>query len=181
MTDDSGEARVRLTTNVKTTVTATAGGKTTASGAVVSVLGAPTVELTCQGSGSTAASNCSQVAGQPVTFTAKRGSSTTALIDTTLDFGDSFTLGLGTLSSTTTVTHTYNFAGSYTATLRVRDVNNATTGASTAVSVTARPVIGVNLTATVATATKTGQRVEDRKSTRLNSSHSRASRMPSSA
>ena len=141
-TDGNGEALVRLTTSVETIVTATAGAKTTATGVTITVLGSPVVTLTCQGTGTTG-SSCAQVAGQPVSFSAARGTGTTAITNAVLDFGDGFSVSLGTLTSAATVTHTYNSAEAVTATLRASDANGQTTSASVAVTVTAKPPVGV--------------------------------------
>ena len=143
--DVNGEALVRLTTNVDTSITASAGGKNSTA-VTVTVLGTPLVTLTCQGSGAAPSNPCTQLAGQPVTFTAGRGTGTTAIASATIEFGDGAGSFVGTLTSATTVTHTYSSAGNYAGTLRATDVNGQSTSASVAVSVTApvpKPPLGV--------------------------------------
>lgn len=143
--DANGEALVQLTTNVDTSITARAGGKNSTA-VTVTVLGTPLVTLTCQGSGAAPSNPCTQLAGQPVTFTAGRGTDTTAIASATIEFGDGAGSFVGTLTSATTVTHTYSSAGNYTGTLRATDVNGQSTTASVAVSVTApvpKPPLGV--------------------------------------
>jgi len=146
-TDASGEASVQLTTNVAATVTASSGGKTSATGAAITVRATPSVTISCQGSGASGTS-CSQLASQPVTFTVARGSGSSAISGATLDFGEGTTVSLGTLSSSATLTHTYNTAQTYTATVRASDVNGETTSASVAVNITSRPALALNFTAT---------------------------------
>jgi len=147
-TDGNGEAAVRLTTSVASTVTATAGGKTTTTGAAISVLGTPAVTLQCQGSG-TAGTACTQTVGSIVTFTASRGANTTTLVSATLDFGDGNSTSLGSLASPSTVSRTYNSANPHTATLTATDVNGQTTSASVVLNITPRAAVtplGVTVT-----------------------------------
>lgn len=158
-TDASGNATVRLTTNAETVVTATGGGKTTATGVTIAVQGTPGVTLTCSGTAAAAAS-CSQIAGQSVSFTVARAATTTQIIDSTLEFGDGITMGFGTLSNPSTVTHTYDRAGTYTATLRAVDVNGQRTTASVSVTITNRTPLAVNVSAASGVATVSGQRWE---------------------
>lgn len=139
-TGANGEATVRLTTSVETTVTATAGSKTTATGAVITVLGTPAVTLTCQGSGS-AGTSCSQTVGSVVTFTATKATTSTALVNSSLDFGDGSSTSLGTLASPSTVVRTYTSANPFTATLTATDVNGQTTTASVVLNITARAAV----------------------------------------
>ena len=158
-TDSNGDATVRLTTNVETTINASAGGKTTATAATVTVRATPSVTMTCLGSGATSAGSCAQVTSLPVSFTISRGSSTSAIVSSVLDFGDGSTTSMGSLSSTAVVTHTYSSAANYTATVRATDVNGETTSASVSVSITARLPLAVTITTSAETAVLTqGQR-----------------------
>ncbi len=136
-TGANGEATVRLTTAVETTITASAGSKTTATGAVVTILGTPAVTLTCLGSGS-AGTSCSQTVGALVTFTATKGATSTALVSSSLDFGDGAATSLGSLDSPSTVVRTYNSANPFTATLRATDVNGQSTTATVVLNITPR-------------------------------------------
>ncbi|MEQ1896406.1 MAG: Ig-like domain-containing protein, partial [Vicinamibacterales bacterium] len=105
----NGVATVGLTTNVETSVSATAGSKSTATAAVVTVRGTPAIAVACQGSGS-AGTSCTQTVGQPITFTIKKATGSSALVSAVLAFGDGGTSALGTLSSEVTVSHTYSSA-----------------------------------------------------------------------
>ncbi len=129
----NGVATVSLTTNVETSVSATAGSKSTTTAAVVTVQSAPSITVTCQGSG-TAGASCSQTVGQPVTFTIAKATGSSALVSAVLTFGDGESATLGTLSSQVSVTHTYTAVSAYTATVTATDVNGQVTTASVAVA-----------------------------------------------
>jgi PKD repeat protein len=118
-TDAQGEARVTLTTNGDTDITAAAGTKT-ATAKVTGVAG-PAVSLTCAVGSAT---NCASASvGQAVIFTAQRAAGSGNLTSAVLDFGDGSSVNLGTLSSPATVPHSYAQAGTYTARLTGRDAN----------------------------------------------------------
>jgi len=161
LTDGNGEARVTLTTNADTNVTATAGSKTSEA-AKVTALPGPSVTLTCAVGGGA----CTSVPqGQAVTFTAQKAQGSSALTSSTLDFGDgSNTVSLGNLSSASTVPHVYNQPGTYTARLTATDVNGESTSATQVVLVAAATItlslqnpsgLTVNATATVVGGTVT--------------------------
>lgn len=162
ISNSNGVATVGLTTNVETTVSATAGSKTAATAAVVSVRGAPSVTMTCQGSGAAGLTSCSQTVGQPFSFTVAKATGSTPLVSAFLEFDDGNRASLGTLSSAATVTHTYYSQNAYTATVTATDVNGQVTTASVAVNVTSAviraPLTVTFSTATLDTATATGQR-----------------------
>jgi methionine-rich copper-binding protein CopC len=156
-TNASGQAVTTLTSAQTTIVTATAGTK---SGTVTVTLRAgPGIAVTCAPAVG-AGTNCSAVAASSsnntatVVFTVSKGTGTSNLRDTTIDFGDGTTQGLGTLAGgAATVSHTYTGpSGSspvaYTATVRANDVNGETTSASVSVNVTPRAPLTVSLTAT---------------------------------
>ena len=159
-TDTNGEARTVLTTAQKTTVTATAGTKTSAA-ATVDVRTGPGVAITCAPA-SGGATNCASVQANAsntatVVFTVSKGTGTSNLRDTTIEFGDGITQGLGNLAGgSATVTHTYNgpsgsSPAAYTALVRATDVNGETASASTTVTVSPRAPLGVTITATAGT------------------------------
>jgi Bacterial Ig-like domain (group 1)/PKD domain len=165
VTDASGTATVSLTTARETTVLANAAGQTEAKAVVR--LNART--------GVTIAGPTTQIsAGVPATFTI--GVATGAVIrDVSVDFGDGDRLGLGPISGNTTVSHTYDESGTYTARATATDavcgpetVSTAVTilpGQPPAVTVTAsnnNPTVGetVIFTATVSGATSTILRYE---------------------
>ena len=140
LTDANGEARVTLTTNADTEITAFAGTKKSDPVAKVTAQPGPSVTLTCAvGS----VKDCASVStGDTATFTAARattsdGKANSSPIRTsTLDFGDGQSLSLGSLSSSIQVPHRYNASGIYTAVLTAIDINDETTTASTVINVT---------------------------------------------
>lgn len=134
LTDANGEARVTLTTNADTDITATAGSKTTTTAAHVAAQPGPSVTLTCA-VGST--NNCAAVSvGDTVTFTASRASTSSAIASSTLDFGDGQSESLGPLSSPVSIAHRYSQGGIYTARLTATDINGENTTTSTVINVT---------------------------------------------
>jgi Big-like domain-containing protein len=158
-TDVNGEARTVLTTSQKTSVTASAGTKTSTPAVVVDVRAGPGVTITCAPAGGAAGASCANLQASAsnntatVTFTVTKGTGTSNLRDATIDFGDGTSQGLGTLAGgAVTVTHAYaGPSGSsprgYTATVRATDVNNETTNVSTSITITPRGPFTVDLTA----------------------------------
>jgi PKD repeat protein len=133
-TSAQGEARVTLTTNDTTKVTAVAGTKT----ATVDITGqeGPSISLTCSVTGASGCASVSQ--GQTVVFTAARGGTSSSIASSTLDFGDGTgSVNLGPLSSAASVPHTYNQAGTFTAVLTATDINGETTSSTQVVQVSA--------------------------------------------
>ena len=147
VTDVAGEARVTLTTNAETDVTATAGA-VTSTAAKVTVLAPPSITLTCAVG---ATNNCAAVtSGDTVTFTATRASGSSVIASSTLDFGDGQSESLGQLNSPVSVAHRYNQAGTYTARLTATDVNGETTTTTSVIRVDDLVAsISVNVTNTV--------------------------------
>lgn len=137
LTDANGQARVQLTTNADTTVTASAGGKTTAAGAKVTAQPGPSVTLTCT---SASSSNCSTLnVGDVAVFTAARGTTTSTIRSAILDFGDGSAIDLGNLSGSATAAHQYTAAGAYTVRLTATDVNGEVS-TSTLIVIVQEPV-----------------------------------------
>jgi hypothetical protein len=160
-TDTNGEARTVLTTAQKTTVTATAGTKTS-SAVIVDIRLGPGVSITCAPASGTG-TNCASI--QPgtgntatVIFTVTKATGTSNLRDVTITFGDGASQSVGSLSGgSATVTHAYSGpSGSgpnaYTATARATDVNGETSSASTTVVVSPRAPLTVTISATKGTA-----------------------------
>jgi adhesin/invasin len=149
MTDAQGEARVTLTTNGDTDVTAAAGTKT----ATARVTGrpGPAVALTCSVGSVT---NCASVTvGATVIFNASRVSGSGNLVSSTLDFGDGTSANLGALGSPVNVPHAYAQSGTYTAVLTGRDADGETASASQVVQVNAGVGVTLSLTASGLTVT----------------------------
>jgi PKD repeat protein len=143
VTDANGEARVQLTTNADTNITASAGGKTSAAAAKVTAQPGPSVTLTCASSSS---ANCSTLnVGDVAVFSAARGTTTSNIRSATLDFGDGSMIDLGNLSGTVSASHQYTQAGSYTVRLTATDVNGEV-GTSTLIVIVQEVVsVTVNL------------------------------------
>ena len=137
LTDANGQARVQLTTNADTTVTASAGGKTTTAGAKVTAQPGPSVTLTCTSSSS---SNCSTLnVGDVAVFTAARGTTTSTIRSAVLDFGDGAAIDLGNLSGSATAAHQFTASGAYTVRLTATDVNGEVS-TSTLIVIVQEPV-----------------------------------------
>jgi hypothetical protein len=166
-TDRNGEARVTLMTSQETMVTATAGTRVSPA-VTVPVRAGPIVSLACApaaGAGTCAALQADVISNTAaVLLTVTKATGSSALRSATIDFGDGQSLSLGNLAGgSTAVAHAY--AGpseaaptTYTATLRVEDINGETASTSASVTVAPRSALGVSLTATGDTALSTGQR-----------------------
>jgi adhesin/invasin len=102
VTDSSGEARVSLTTNRESNVTARAGDKTSS---VVRV------ELGIATSLVLATSPAAPLAGTPVTLTITPGAGTAPRV--VINWGDGRTEDLGIVAAARNVTHVYQTSGSY--------------------------------------------------------------------
>jgi hypothetical protein len=134
-TDTNGEARVQLTTTRAADVTATAGS---ASGKVSITMNAPL--------GITITPPASLQANTPASFTiGVTASSGSVVRDVNVNWGDGTSTSLSALTGSTSVSHTFLTAGSYTVTVTATDTNGEKTSAST--SVTVVPV-QVNITLT---------------------------------
>jgi PKD repeat protein len=140
VTNAQGQAQVTLTTNGETTVTVFAG--TVKAEATVTGRPGPSVVLTCTVAG---ANNCAIASvGQTVIFNAAREANSGTLTSASIDFGDNSNQSLGTLSSPTSVPHTYTQAGTYTARLTGTDGNGESSSSVQVIQVSAA-------TATIAT------------------------------
>ena len=121
VSDANGEARVQLTTNVDTTITATAGGKTTTTSAKVTAQPGPAVTLACT---SASSANCSPLnVGDVAVFTAAKGQNSSTIRTSSLDFGDGTILDLGNLSGSVAASHQFLVGGNYNVRLTATDVN----------------------------------------------------------
>ncbi|MGQ0735482.1 MAG: PKD domain-containing protein [Acidobacteriota bacterium] len=138
-TDDRGEARTTLTTNRQSIVRASVAGKE--GQATLTVVTLPTASITV--------SPAAPLVGLPVTFTVTPGNAAggNPIQNVTLDFGDGGPpANLGAITSATAVSHVYERADTYTATVTVTDTAGQRASNSTLVTVL-RPVISVSLTA----------------------------------
>jgi hypothetical protein len=137
-TDANGDARVQLTTNADTSVTATAGGKTSTTAATVTAQPGPSVTLTCT---SATSSNCSTLnVGDVAVFTVARGQNTSNIRSAILDFGDGTPpVDLGTLSGSVGASHQFLVGGAYTVRVTATDVNGEVS-TSTLIVIVQEPV-----------------------------------------
>ena len=149
-TDSSGRATVTLTTNRAATVTARAGGGTSAPSAEIAITAAspPSVSLTV--------SPASPAAGQPVTLTITPGGigTGTPAPRAVVNWGDGSQEDIGAVASARSVAHTYSSAGSYTITVRATTEGESTT-ASAGVLVGLPPSVTVSATPTSGPAAST--------------------------
>jgi hypothetical protein len=167
-TDSAGEARTTLTTNRQTVVSATSGTKTSGN-VTITVRSGPILTFTCapaSGTGNCAAVQAGANNTATVVFTIARATDSSGLRTATIDFGDGTSQSLGSLGSSTTISHTYAGPTSttprtYTAVVQATDINGETTSATVTVTVTARAErtpINVALASSCDTATTAGQR-----------------------
>jgi len=141
VTDANGAARVNLTTNAATNVTATAAGKTPATAKVTAQPG-PSVTLTCA---SASSGNCTTLnVGDVAAFSVARGQTTSNIRSATLEFGDGTSVNLGNLSGSATISHQYTQAGTYTVRVTATDVNGEVSTSTLVVVV--QEVVSVSLT-----------------------------------
>ncbi len=144
LSNEAGDARTELTTSTTAEVTAIVGGSsTTLTGKVtVTARDLPVVALAAT-SPVGGAANTSE-AGLPTIFTLTP-TANAGIRSVRLDFGDGTNLTLGAVPAATTVTHTYNRAGSYTVTATANDAFNFTGTSSIVVNVFDRSTVGVQL------------------------------------
>jgi PKD domain/Bacterial Ig-like domain (group 1) len=160
-TDANGEAISTLTTSLEANVTASAGSKTSTPALTIKINPRASVTITPPSTPPTV--------GQPATFTI--GVAAAALVQNVrVSWGDGTSISLGALSANATVQHTYQIAGSFTATATATTALGDQETVSTEVTVLpaqppgvvitpadTTPTVGipVNLTATVTGATST--------------------------
>jgi Bacterial Ig-like domain (group 1)/PKD domain len=164
VTDQNGVSRVTLTATRQAEITANVAGKT----ATV------TVGLNPRTGIAITAPTTNVSAGQPATFTVNV-SADANIRNVTVDWGDGASQGLGALSGSTTVSHTYLEAGTFTVRATATDASGFTESVSSSVTVlpaqppgvtvlasNSQPTINetVILTATVTGATSTIIRYE---------------------
>lgn len=136
-TDQNGIARTTLTTTRESNVTATVAGKTSEQ---------LTIGLNPRTGVSITGPTTAVAAGQPVGFTVNVNAQAN-IRDVTVEFGDGSSENLGALSSSTTITHVYQEAGSYRATATARDASNFTETVGTSVTILPQQPPGVTVRA----------------------------------
>lgn len=128
ITDENGEARNQLSTDREATVTAEAGGTDGVAGIDASVTITVNAPATISISVSTLAS-----VGEPTSLSINVTAGDSPIVDALVEFGDGTTESLGALTGQTTVTHTYEMTGTFTASLTVTDASGETVRTQTAV------------------------------------------------
>ena len=128
-TDSNGTASATLTTTATAKITATVGALT----------GTSTVTVNARSLTSFSANPSSASAGAPITFTVTPAAGAN-VSNVHVDFGDGAGTDLGAIGGPTTVPHTYNSSGSYTATATSRDGAGDTGSLSTTVIIGSLPV-----------------------------------------
>lgn len=150
ITNDAGEARTDLTTNVDATVTAQLGS---GSGAVkadlkISAKDLPIVTIAIVGG---ASPNTTEV-GLPTIFSLKQENAATssAIRSAVIDFGDGNSRQLGAIGGTTTsISYQYTRTGFFTVSVTATDALGQVGVSTLAVQVTDRFAIAVNVTQSV--------------------------------
>lgn len=150
LTDDRGEARTQLTTNVTSEVTARIGSGTTAPEGKVTItareLPGVTIEVT-NPLGTTPSSSTVEV-GLPVSFKLTPAANA-GIRSARIDFGDGTNTSTGAINAATTVSHTYGRTGSYTVTVQATDALGFVGTSSVVVTVTERGTVPLQLTSTI--------------------------------
>lgn len=140
ISDANGEARVTLTTNRDTTVTARAGAQQAT--LTVTAIAVPVVTI--------ATTNVSPEAGVPIQFTLTpaTGTNANAIRDVVIDWGDgSAPQNIGAVVGSTTVTHVFNRAGTFTVTATATDTQGLTGRSSIVITVGQQGTIAATLAA----------------------------------
>ncbi|MEQ1759905.1 MAG: PKD domain-containing protein [Vicinamibacterales bacterium] len=138
MTNSFGEARVQLTTNRETIVTATVGGRTAS--VTVKLFLPATVTLSAG----------SAIAGQPTTLTVTPADGTAPKV--VIAWGDGTESDLGIVATERRVTHVYSESGSYAIIATATDNGDTFTNTTTVV-VSARPSPTIAVTSAGSTIT----------------------------
>ena len=144
VTNAAGEAKTTLRTDRDTVVTASAGAVDAVTFTVLANI-APTATVTV--------TTTNPVVGQATIFSVTVAKGTSTITGVTMNFGDGQSQSLGPTEGTSSVSHVYTLAGTYTATLTVTDAGSETVSGSAVIVVTAAPPINVNLAATPSPAT----------------------------
>ena len=140
LTDSTGVARTRLTASATTIVTANAGAATAAT---------LTINLNPRTGISITAPSTTVSAGLPASFTVNvaSGAGAANVRDVTVDFGDGTSQSLGAISSSTSIQHTYNVAGTYQVRATATEASGFTETVSTSVTILPAQPPGVVITA----------------------------------
>lgn len=143
VSDDNGEARTQLTTNVESVVTARVGGGSSAPTAELTIAArtAPAVTIT-------AGTDNTGEAGIPLVFRFEPPQGGNPIRELIVNFGDGTVRNLGPLQVPSSFAYTYARRGSYTVTATATDTMNFTTTTTVVVVVTDAATVGVSFIAT---------------------------------
>ncbi len=145
LTNDAGEARSQLTTNVTAEVTARVGSGTAAPEGKVTITARDLPSLAIEVSSPLGGNNTTTEVGLPVSFKLTP-SANSGIRSAIVDFGDGNSTRLGAVPAATTLTHVYNRTGAYTVTVTATDALAFSGTTSTIVTVTERGTVPLQLT-----------------------------------
>ena len=143
VTDATGVAITTLTTGAAATVTATVTG-TTSDSVAIAVSSAPTIALSTTGAGT-------PTVGTATVFSVTTTAPGSPISSVTIDFGDGTSLSLGSLTGTSSVSHVYTAAGTYSVVATVTDSSGERVTTSTVITVVAQTPLSVTGAASTAT------------------------------
>ncbi len=145
LTNDAGEARSQLTTNVTAEVTARVGTGATAPEGKVTITARDLPSLAIEVSSPLGGNATTTEVGLPVSFKLTP-SANSGIRSAVVDFGDGSVTRLGPVPAATTLTHTYNRTGSYTVIVTATDALGFSGTSSVIVTVTDRGTVPLQLT-----------------------------------
>ncbi len=149
LTNDAGEARTQLTTNVTSEVTARIGGGTTATEGKVTITARDLPTIAIEVSSPLGATGTAEI-GVPIVFKLTPAANA-GVKAARIDFGDGTSSVLGAVNGVTTVTHTYSRSGAFTVTVTATDGLGFSGTSSVVVAVTERGTVPLQVTFTVGT------------------------------
>jgi hypothetical protein len=139
VTNDQGVAMTTLTSNAAATVTARAGGGSSATGTTLE--GTVALTLRTRVDVAITATPSSTSVSTPASFTVAL-TPTTAVADVLVDFGDGETLAIGTMSGSRTFVHLFGDSGILTVRATATDPDGVKTTGSTQIAVAPLAVTG---------------------------------------
>lgn len=137
ITDAAGTASTTLFTTSAATVTATVSGTVTGT-VMVAVNAAPTIAVTT--------STTTPTAGDATVFSVTTTAPGSPITNVSIDFGDGASLSLGSLTGTSSVSHVYASAGTYTVVGTVTDSSGEKVSVTTVITVASQTPLNVTLT-----------------------------------
>jgi len=142
LTNDAGEARTQLTTNVTAEVTARIGAGASAPEGKVTITARELPSVTIDVSNPFAGSGAE--IGQPVNIKLTPAANA-SIRSGRIDFGDGSSANLGPINAITTIPHTYTRTGSFTVVVTVTDALGFNGSSSVVVTVTERSTVPIQI------------------------------------